>query len=161
MQSDLESDMPMTSPQQSYKEQEVLRQKSESYAQLTELLSRQQGLRGAQRPSSTVWHLILTVGDFVLLAIVCGLLFFFHDVPQVATSVLDIQEMQLIWICLGLVSWSLAVNLAQSQSLNYASNRFKGPCCTWFALLSMCILWLLLSYFLLGLNIMTSIRLEV
>jgi exopolysaccharide biosynthesis polyprenyl glycosylphosphotransferase len=157
MQSDLESSMPMPS----YKEQEALRLKSESYVQLTELLSRQQGLRGTRRPSSTLWHLILTAGDLALLAILCGVLFFFHHVPLVASNIVGVQEIQLIWVCLGLVSWSIAVNLAQSQSLNYASNRFKGPCCTLFALVAMCFLWLLLSDLLLGLNIITSIKLEV
>src|SRR5260370_7013463 len=101
------------------------------------------------------------LGDVVLLGVLFGLLLFFRLIPQVSTSTLKIPEARLIWICLALVSWGLAVNITQSQNLSYASNRFKGPCCTLFALVLMCIFWIFLSYFLLGIGFIASVRLEL
>ena len=114
-----------------------------------------QKLKGRQRPSSTLWHLILVLGDVLLLIIVFGLLLVFHQVSQLSMSPFRIREVELIWICLALVSWSLAVNMTQSQNLSYASNRFKGPCCAFFALALTCIFWAPLSYYLLDLQLMT------
>jgi len=76
-------------------------------------------------------------------------------VSQLSMSPFRIREVELIWICLALVSWSLAVNMSQSQNLSYASNRFKGPCCAFFALVLTCIFWAPLSYYLLDLQFMT------
>jgi len=162
MQSDLESDVSRIPPQSLYKAQGALLVKSEMpSSQLADLLSGQEELRGRKRPSSTVWRLILMLGDVVLLGVLFGLLLFFRLIPQVSTSTLKIPEARLIWICLALVSWGLAVNITQSQNLSYASNRFKGPCCTLFALVLMCIFWIFLSYFLLGIGFIASVRLEL
>lgn len=164
MQSDLESNASV--PTQSLYEdtQEALLVKSESEIpgwQPTEIISRQQRLRGRQRPSSTLWHLVLVAGDLTLLVVLFGLLSFLHLIPHISTSVLGIREVELIWICLALVCGGLAVNMTQAHNLNYASNRFKGPCCTLFALILMCIFWILLSYVLLGRGFMTLAKGEV
>ena len=182
MLTDSEPRMPAISPQTLY---EALSKNDIPYSQPTDVISekgvlygiedgkgffgtlqksqthKQQGIRGRQRPSSTVWHLILVFGDVILLVALFGSLLFFHQVSQLSMSPLRIREVELIWICLALVSWSLAVNMTQSQNLNYASNRFKGPCCTLFALALMCIFWTPLPYFLLDLQFMTLARLEL
>jgi len=129
MQHDLESEVSTISPQSLYKAQGALLVKSEETpsSQLTDVISVEQGLRGRKKPSSTVWRLILMLGDMSLFIVLFGSLVFFHLVPQASTNTLEIQEVTLIWICLALVSWGLAVNMTQSQNLNDASNRFKGP----------------------------------
>ena len=101
------------------------------------------------------------LGDIVLFMALLGSLLLFNLIPQLSTNTLEIREVKLIWICLALVSWGLAVNMTQSQNLNYASNRFKGPCCTLFALVLMCIFWMFLSYFLLGVGLLNLARLEL
>jgi len=185
MRFDLGPSMPAISPQTLYKAQEALSKNKMPYSQPTELMSErpvpdsiedgesssetlqksrtkgQHGLRGRQRPSSTIWHLILVLGDVILLVALFASLLFFHVVPQVSSGTSGIQEVKLIWICLALVSWGLAVNMTQSQNLRYASNRFKSPCCTLFALVLMCIFWILLSYLLLGVGIITLAWLEL
>jgi exopolysaccharide biosynthesis polyprenyl glycosylphosphotransferase len=100
------------------------------------------------------------LGDVALFMALFGLLLFFHITPRLSSNTLGIREVKLIWICLAFVSWGLAVNITQSQNMSYASNRFKGPYCTLFALILMCIFWLLLSYFLLGLRFITLVRFE-
>ncbi|HEY4387957.1 MAG TPA: hypothetical protein VGN34_26205, partial [Ktedonobacteraceae bacterium] len=132
MQSNLESSMPVESPPKS----EI------PYAPPKDFLSGLHGVaEGPPRPSSTAWYLVLVIGDAILLVALVALLFFSHIIPGIAMGQVEAQEVKLIWICLGLVSWVLAVNMAQPQNLSYASNRFKGPCCTLFALILMCIFW--------------------
>src|SRR5215471_10566557 len=99
MQSDTESDMSATSPQPIYKTQEALVKSKLLGSQSTDFISGQQKLRGRQRPSSTLWHLILVLGDVLLLMILFGLLLFFHQVSQLSMSSLRIREVELIWIC--------------------------------------------------------------
>jgi exopolysaccharide biosynthesis polyprenyl glycosylphosphotransferase len=160
MQSDLESGMPETSEKTPY--EETMQEKNEmAYSKQKEFVSAQKKLRGTHRPSETAWHLILVSGDVLLFIALFGLLFLFHMLPEMSTSTFGKREAELMWACLALVSWGLAVNMTQSQHLNYASNRFKGPCCTFFALVLTCLFWTVLSYVLLGLNIMVSARLEL
>ena len=158
---DTESSMSAISLQPLYEAQGAVAKNKMSGWQSTDLIPGKQRLRGRHRPSSTLWHLILVLGDVLLLMILFGLLLFFHQVSQLSMGPLRIREVELIWICLALVSWSLAVNMTQSQNLKYASNRFKGPCCTLFALAVMCIFWTPLSYFLLDLQFMTLARSEL
>lgn len=165
MQSSPESGMSAISAQISaqslHEAQEALAKDKMSDWQSTDFIPGKQRLRGRQRPSSTLWHLILVLGDVVLLMLVFALLLFFHQVSQLSMGPLSIREVELIWICLALVSWSLAVTMTQSQNLTYASNRFKGPCCTLFALALMCAFWTPLSEFLLGLPTMALARPEL
>lgn len=164
MQSDLEAGMPALSSHPLYKDeaQESLQPQGEIPGLQPEAtFARQRGLRERQRPSSTTWHLVLVVGDAALLIALFGALLIFHMVAQLSTSALGIREAELIWICLALVSWGLAVNIAQPQNLNYASNRFKGPCCTLFALILMSIFWLTLSYVLLEIEFFTLAELNL
>jgi lipopolysaccharide/colanic/teichoic acid biosynthesis glycosyltransferase len=162
--SDSEARMPAISPQHIYKLQEnLLGHSKKSGWQPTDFVTRLQGLSGRPRPSGTVWHLILVSGDVVLLLILLGVLLVSHQASQVAarTHTLSLREVRLIWLYLALVSWGLAVGMTQSHKLNYASNRFKGPCCTLFALLLTCIFWMPLSYFLLEIHAIALARLEL
>ena len=161
MQSDLEFEVSTISSRSLYSAQGVLVKSETPSSSLTDLISVQPGLRGRKRPSSAVWGLILMLGDVALFIVLFGLLLFFHLIPRLPASELEIREVKLIWICLALVSWSLAVNMTQSQNLSYASNRFKGPCCTLFALVLMCIFWMLLSYFLLDFRFITLVRFDL
>jgi exopolysaccharide biosynthesis polyprenyl glycosylphosphotransferase len=156
MQSDLESGMPKTTPQTPNQEQEALQGSVEApYAKLNEFVSTH------KRPSSTVWQLILVVGDVVLLLALFALMFQFHIMPRAQTSVFELQQERLMWLCLALVSWGVAAAMTQAQHLSYAANRFKGPCCTFFAMGLMCVFWMVLSYVLLHITIMSSIKLEI
>src|ERR1700726_1625259 len=105
MQSDLESEVSTLSPQPLSKAQGALLVKSEiPSSQPTDLISVRQGLRGRKRPSSTVWRLILMLGDMVLFMALLGSLLLFNLIPQISTNTLQIREVKLIWICLALVS---------------------------------------------------------
>lgn len=161
MQSDLEADIPTVSAQHRKEQEALLVNDKKLYAQLKGLIAGEQGLRRRQKPSSTAWYLMLMLGDVLLLVTLLGLLFFFYPLPKMSTSIFGIREMEIIWICPALVSWSLAVNMTQAQNLNYASNRFKGPCSTLFALLLMGIFWMLLSYILFGHEAMVLAKLEL
>lgn len=161
MQSDVKSGMPETAQKSSYQESAQEKNEMASVKQKEFVSSAQKKLQGTHRPSSTAWHLILLAGDVILLVAVFGLMLLFHMTPETTTSISELREVQMMWVCLALVSWGLAINMTQSQQLNYASNRFKGPCCTFFALVLTCIFWMVLSRLLLGLNVVTSIRLEL
>src|SRR3984893_1260176 len=124
MQSDLEADIPTASAQHINELEAFLVNDKQPYTQLKGLIAGQQELRGRQRLSSTAWYFILMLGDVFLLVALLGLLLFFHRLPQMPASIFGIREMELIWLCSALVSWSLAVNITQAQKLNYASNRF-------------------------------------
>jgi exopolysaccharide biosynthesis polyprenyl glycosylphosphotransferase len=119
-----------------------------------------QGLKRRQKPSSTIWHLILILGDVFLLLtallLVPVLVPFVHLTFHVPNRALNIGEVKLIWICLAFVSWSLAVNMTHSQDLSFVSSRFKSPLCTLFALAFMVIFWIILSYLLIGIGFITS-----
>ncbi len=125
---------------------------------------KQQGPRRWQRPSAA-WHFILTLGDVILLVmmlmVVLTLLSSLHLMFQIAHDAFSIRNAKLIWICLALASWALAVNITQSQDLSYASSAFKSPFSTLFALVLMNIFWILLSYLLLNIQFITSAWLEL
>ena len=162
MQPDSEAGMSMLSSQSLYKREETLLGSGEmSGLQPADFITKPQELKGRPRPSETVWHFILVSGDVVLLLLVLGVLLFSHQAPQEATRILSLREEKLIWLYLALASWGFAIGMTQSQKLGYASNRFKGPCCTLFTLLLTCILWMPLSYFLLEMPFMRLIRLEL
>ena len=130
-----------------------------------------QGLQRRQKPSSAYWHLILILGDvFLLLTILLLVLVFvsyIHLILHVsirAFSIGDytsIRETKLLWICLALASWSLAANMTQSQDLSSMSSRFKSPLCTLFALVFMGIFWIMLSYFLIRIEFITLVWIEL
>src|SRR6266700_5299064 len=156
MQSNLESGIPETTPPPPYQEEEASQEETTMpYAKLSKFIS------ARKRPSSTVWQLILVSGDVLLLLAIFGLLFRFHIMPGAQTSVLELQQERLMWICLALVSWGIAAAMTQAQHLSYASNRFKGPCCAFFSLLLMCIFWTFLADVLLHITLINSVKLDL
>ncbi len=114
-----------------------------------------------KRPSSTVWQLILVAGDVLLLLAIFGLLFHFQIMPGAQTSVFELQQERLMWICLALGSWGIAAAMTQAQHMSYAANRFKGPACALFALLLMCFFWTILDDVLLHIKLINSIKLDL
>lgn len=171
MQSDLESGMPKTTPQPTYEEQEALQgqamvgaglspaptiaEAEMPYSKLNQFVS------ARKRPSSTVWQLILVAGDVLLLLAIFGLLFHFQIMPGAQTSIFELQQERLMWICLALVSWGIAAAMTQAQHMSYAANRFKGPACAFFALLLMCLFWTVLDDVLLHIKLVNSIKLDL
>lgn len=99
------------------------------------------------RPSPTMWRFALMLGDGSLLL---ALLLVCAPALQVGLNAADLESSrgntQLIWICLALVSWGIAVKIAQSQELINASNRLRSLLSTVFAILLMLLFWMLLSY---------------
>lgn len=84
-----------------------------------------------------------------------------HLTFQASSDAISIKNARLIWICLALVSWGLAVNMTQAQKLDFAKSRFQSPCCALFALVLMSIFWIVLSYLLLSVGFITSAWLEI
>jgi len=185
MQPNLESGMPGITPQILFETQEVLSENEKPRSQLAELISeknvlyknehikssrgilqmsrakRQHEIGGRQRPSPRVWHFILVMGDMILLMALFVPLLFFPPVTQVFWSTLEIWNIKLIWVSLALASWCLVVNVTGSQNLSYASSRFRSSFCTLFALVLMNILWIVLSFLLLGIGFVAQARLQL
>jgi exopolysaccharide biosynthesis polyprenyl glycosylphosphotransferase len=126
---------------------------------------KQQVPKREQRPSLAIWRSILTIGDIFLLMtilmVVLILISSHHLMFQTSNDAFSIRNAKLIWICLALASWALAVNITQSQDLSYASSRFKSPLSALFALMLMNIFWIVLSYLLLNITFITSAWLEL
>ena len=124
-----------------------------------------QGLQRRRKPSSTSWHLILILGDvFLLLTILLLVLVivpYIHLMLDVSIRAFSIRETKLIWICLALASWSLAVNITQSQDLSSMSSRFESPLSTLFALVFMGLFWITLSFFLIRIGFKTLVWIEL
>ncbi|HEX6110265.1 MAG TPA: sugar transferase [Ktedonobacteraceae bacterium] len=185
MQPELEYNMQMASHQSLYKaNHELLSNSEQCFSQVVELSSeggasysiensqglgviaqesqteKLQGLQRRQKPSSTIWHLILILGDVLLLLaalmLVLELVPFIHLIFQVSSHAFSIWGTKLVWICFALASWSLAVNMTRSQDLSSMSSRFKSPLCTLFALVFMGIFWIILSYLLIGIGFISS-----
>jgi exopolysaccharide biosynthesis polyprenyl glycosylphosphotransferase len=119
-----------------------------------------QGLKRRHKPSSTMWHFILMLGDAILLLAILMVLLvvvpFVKMTFEASSHALSLREVNLLWLALALACWCLAVNLTQSQDLSCMSSRFKSPFCTLFALLFMDIFWIMLSHFLLGIGFIKS-----
>ena len=189
MQPELEYNMPIASHQSLYKaNHELLSDSEQCFSQMVELspqggasysiensesqgvitqepqAEKLLGLQRRQKPSSTIWHLILILGDVLVLLtalLVLELVPYIHLMFQVSSRALSVRETELVWICFALASWSLAVTMTQSQDLNTMSSRFKSPLCTLFALVFMGIFWIVLSYFIIGIEFIPLVRIEL
>jgi len=102
------------------------------------------------RPSPTLWSLVLMVGDgLLILASLASLLILaphFNLTFHIAWNEPGTWNLKLIWGCIALLSWSIAVNITQAQDLRNASNRFKSPLRALFTLMLMVIFWMVLIY---------------
>jgi exopolysaccharide biosynthesis polyprenyl glycosylphosphotransferase len=119
------------------------------------LASIPQEVRGWQRvwqwkPSQTVWRLSLLIGDSILLiglfVVVLSLAKRFH--AQLGTYFYEFGgwDSKLVWGCLALVTWGIAVSVTQAQEMSTAISYIKSPLCALFALISTLILLTLCFY---------------
>ena len=108
------------------------------------------GLRKQRKPTPTKWRLILFLGDGVLLISLLVLVSVLAPSFQMRFLVpgggTGKWNAEIVWMSLALVAWNIAVNITKAQELSYATNRFRSPLCTLFALVVMLILWLILLF---------------
>lgn len=113
------------------------------------LVREQQGVRRRMH-SPIVWRLVLMIGDGVLLIALLTLLLVWAPLPhlglQMARGRLGRWDAKLLWGCLALVSWGIAVSITQAQEVVCASSRFKSPLRVLFALVLTLIFWMGLTY---------------
>nr|HET6901219.1 hypothetical protein [Ktedonobacteraceae bacterium] len=116
-----------------------------------------------KRPSLATLRLALMLGDGILLLAMLVLVLALAPPPRllglnVSSSVFGSWNASFIWICLALVSWSIAANVTQVQQLNSASSLLKGPLyalCSLVLTLIFCVLFL---YLLIGAGVISSIK---
>jgi len=112
-----------------------------------------------------LWHLTLIVGDGVLLIAVLALLSVLASPLHLGLKVwgygLGNWNAKLLWDCLALVSWSMAVRITRAQELAYTSNRFRSPLRVLFALITMSIFLLGLTRLLTDNGMAASLKLEL
>jgi len=108
------------------------------------------GLREQRKPSPTTWRFILILGDGVLLlsllALASVLAPSLHLRFLMSGGPTGKWNVEIVWMCLALVSWNIAVNITKAQELSYATNRFQSPLRALFALILALILWSILLY---------------
>jgi len=111
-----------------------------------------QRLQHWKRPSLATLRLTLMIGDGILLIALLVLVLVMgpplHVGLNVSNSVMG-PNISLVWMCLALVSWSIAANITQVQHLNCASSLLKGPLyalCTLVLMLIFCVLLLYLFF---------------
>jgi exopolysaccharide biosynthesis polyprenyl glycosylphosphotransferase len=96
------------------------------------------------------WSFILKAGDEVLLVTLLALVLLLtpHLNLELRVSSYQISPwyLKILWGSLALISWSIAVRIAQAQELENASNRLKSPLYALFALVLMFIFWIALTY---------------
>ena len=109
-----------------------------------------QGTRRRQRPSPAMWRLTLMIGDGVLLLASLALLLMlapqFHLGLHVSWNEPGTWEFKLVWGCIALVSWSVAVGITHAQDLIHTPSLFRSPLKALFALMLMLIFWIVLTY---------------
>lgn len=102
------------------------------------------------RPSPILWRLVLMIGDgLLILAALASLLILaphFHLPFHILWNEPGTWSLKLIWGCIALLSWSIAVNITRAQDLRNAPDRFKSPLKALFALLLMVLFWMILIY---------------
>jgi exopolysaccharide biosynthesis polyprenyl glycosylphosphotransferase len=152
MQHDLEQNMSMTSLQSSDElDHEVGPVHERLYLQ-TLPREGQREIRRRQKPSPAMWRLILMLGDgFLLLALLTYMTMLvplFQLEPYFSLNGPGVWSLKLMWECIALVSWGIAVSISKAQDLESASNRLKSPLKITFALVVMVIFWMALYAFL-------------
>lgn len=107
-----------------------------------------QGTRQRLRPSARTWRFILLVGDGILLLALLTMVLLLAPVLQIKAIGFapEIGNGQFIWVCLALVSWSIAISITRVQEMTNVSSRLKSPLFTLFALALMLVFWVVFSY---------------
>ncbi|MEO6888231.1 MAG: exopolysaccharide biosynthesis polyprenyl glycosylphosphotransferase [Ktedonobacteraceae bacterium] len=102
------------------------------------------------RPIPSLWHLALMIGDgiFILasLALLVMVAPYFHLAFHISWNEPGTWKLKLVWGCIALLCWSIAVSITQAQDLRSASSTFKSPLRALFALLLMGAFWIILIY---------------
>ena len=176
MQPDLEYSMPLASAQEQYEvQQQGVSAGRNNLLQVAELADKNQGCLSSAdfetareilsiqepqlriqlarwKPSPTLWHLTLILGDSTLLI---ALLAWIVAPPphfglSVSGSLLGPWNAYLVWICLTFASWVSAVNITQAQQLNCAAGLLKSPLYALCSLVLMFIFSLLLLCLFIG-----------
>lgn len=116
------------------------------------------------KPSPQLSHQVLSIGDGVLvLSLVALAIALFSSLPsmqQLVSDSLSLKHATIIWGFLGLVSWMLAINIAQPKYLGYVASRLKSPLCALLALGIMSVFWAIFSKLFLSMDIPSSATLE-
>ena len=150
MQHDLEQNMPMASLQSAHEIEHEVGSVHERLVPRKLPIEGQRVIR--RRPSPTMWRLILTIGDGFLLLVLLTLLVMlaplFHLEPYFSWNGPGTWNLKLMWECIAIVSWGIAVTITKAQDLDSASNRLKSPLMITFALVLMVICWMALYAFL-------------
>jgi exopolysaccharide biosynthesis polyprenyl glycosylphosphotransferase len=112
------------------------------------------------RPSSTIWHLALLIGDDMLLiaTLVLVLPLPSHMVLNESSGIFGPWNANFVWLCLVLASWSFAASITQAQQLHCATSVLKSPLYVLFSLVLMLIFCALLLYLILGSEVISSMR---
>jgi exopolysaccharide biosynthesis polyprenyl glycosylphosphotransferase len=107
-------------------------------------------MRRRQKPSLTMWHITLKIGDIILLmaslAIILVMAPLFHLGLHVSWNEPKTWDLKLVWGCIALISWGVAVNITRAQELVSVGSRFKSSLNALFALIITLILWIVLTY---------------
>jgi exopolysaccharide biosynthesis polyprenyl glycosylphosphotransferase len=128
-----------------------------------EQLSQAFGLPKVQRQrrvSPLMLHLILMIGDGVLLIILMALALILaplvHLGSQVPSGAFGVRDTKFVWACLALIAWYTAVDLTHGQDSKDASSPLKSPLSVLCALVIMCIFWVGLLYIFVGSTALSS-----
>jgi exopolysaccharide biosynthesis polyprenyl glycosylphosphotransferase len=112
-----------------------------------------------------MWRLFLLAGDTFLvvslLALTLLLVAPLHLSLEIPGYGLKTWDAKLVWACLALVSWSVAVTITQAQESVCATNRFKGSLSVLLALVLMFIFWIGLTRLLTGEEMNSSLAVEL
>jgi exopolysaccharide biosynthesis polyprenyl glycosylphosphotransferase len=164
MQPDLEYDMPLADSQGQYKtEHAVLTVEKDRQPQAVRSVDKHQEFlnqRRRQRPSPTVWHLALLIGDGMLLI---ALLVLIVPPPpnlglNLSSSVFGPWHASFVWLCLALASWSLAFKITRAQQLNCIASLLKSPLYALCSLVLMLIFCIVLLYLFIGGGVISYAR---
>jgi exopolysaccharide biosynthesis polyprenyl glycosylphosphotransferase len=178
MQSDIEYDTPLVSTQGQYEtEQKVLPVARDHSLQETvsgdrykdfpntgEITLAQElnfrKVHGRRKSSPIVWHLLVKIGDSVVLVALLVWLTkpALHLSLSLPGSIFGAWTANYLWICLAFASWTFAVNVMQAQELSCAASLLKGPLYALCSLVFMLIFPALLLYFLIGGQVISYVR---
>lgn len=113
-----------------------------------------------RKPSPTLWHLALMIGDgIVLITLLVRIL---NPAPHlglnVQGSVFGMWNASLLWLFLILASWGLAVNITQAQQLDCAASLLKSPLYALCSLVLMLMFSMLFLYLFFGAGVISFIK---
>jgi exopolysaccharide biosynthesis polyprenyl glycosylphosphotransferase len=107
-----------------------------------------------RRVSSSMLHLMLIIGDGVVLILLMVLVLILaplvHLGSLVPSGVYGIRDTKFVWACLALIAWYTAVGLTHGQDSKDALSPLKSPLSVLCALIMMCIFWVGLLYLFVG-----------